>query len=250
MACQWGKLSHGAREWQIQEDSGPGRRARRPGLAPPGHSTPWRPPHRAQAFGGGAGWNRCCGTHGGGHSTSAHPRMARGHPPWHRGHLSSDVCGASACVGVDGPPFVDQESLLPEAIVVGAEEPTACALTAPRQSAPSGPARHSVPPPDAAPPWRCLVSPGSSVVQSGLDLQEVEVLLPSRPWSGGPWPLRPPSGAGSWAGPGLALGGVLGPPSPLLDQVEVNTCADGLTCLCYPDQTGTNHCCPWARAWG
>ena len=141
----------------------------------------------------------------------------------------------------------------------------------PRQSAPSGPAHHSVSPrlmPPPPPPWRCLVSPGSSVAQSGLDLQEVEVLLPSVPWSGGPWPLRPPSGAGCWAGQGPALGRVqgplrpntgqwllapgaaLGPPSPLLDQVEANTCVDGLTCLRHPDQTGTNHCCPWAGAWG
>lgn len=70
------------------------------------------------------------------------------------------------------------------------------------------------------------------------------------PQSGGPWPLQAPSRAGWWSGrvglhshpgrwlPDLAgLGAALCPHNPLLDKVETDPYAHGLTCCCCPVQT-------------
>lgn len=56
-----------------------------------------------------------------------------------------------------------------------------------------------------------------------------------------PVPHQHPSAWPAW-------GCSVSPPSSSLDQVEANTCVDGLTCCPCPDQTGINWLLPLAKA--
>ena len=84
-----------------------------PGVAPPGHGTPWRP-SLSLGFGGARG-SRCCGPSGTDTGTQ--------HPGTHQAQRTFLVCQMwpCGCAGVGRPPCVDRGRLFLRSLGTGAE---------------------------------------------------------------------------------------------------------------------------------